>query len=269
MISDTMRQQYRDEGYFVLESALPAEDLEVLRRECDEGVEEQTRRMEADRVESFSIQKYKYLYFVGNRSQDPARAELRQVIFSDLLADICRATIGPNVWLFCENFVVKFSQTDSNFNWHQDAAYVGHANVPSYVNCWIALDDVSPRNGTLSVMPYSRAGSRDLLPHTQDGELLIGYSGDDPGTGIVAPAGSIAIFSSTTLHCSGANRTTHPRRIYAVQFSSAPVPDASGAKAQNMAVPFLRNSRIISDPTVTPRPVGDALRDDEKHPQSA
>ena len=78
-------------------------------------------------------------------------------------------------------------------------------------------------NGTISVMPHERVGSREtVFPHRAEpgSNDLVGYEGDDPGVLIEAPAGSIAVFSSTSLHRSDANTTTRLRRAYLTQYST-------------------------------------------------
>ena len=103
--------------------------------------------------------------------------------------------------------------------------------VPPYVNAWIALDDVSEENGTVYLLPYDVAGTRDRVEHAVNEETgdRVGYFGDHPGVPVVAPAGSIAVFSSTTFHRSGPNLTRRPRRAYALQFASSVVHEKDGS----------------------------------------
>jgi len=93
------------------------------------------------------------------------------------------------------------------------------------------------------VLPYSRAGTREFVPHCGDEATgdMIGYFGDDPGIPAVVPAGSIVGFSSTVFHRSGANTTPAMRRAYVVQYSPEPIlnEDRSGPRIQ--AVPLLRD----------------------------
>src|SRR5947208_2777756 len=64
---------------------------------------------------------------------------------------------------------------------------------------------MSEENGTISVLPFSRAGTREVIDHVKDPVLndLVGYFGDDPGDPVIVPSGSIALFSSALLHRSG------------------------------------------------------------------
>ena len=107
---------------------------------------------------------------------------------------------------------------------------------------WVTLDDVSEANGTVYLLPYSRAGSREVFPHKQNEEShdLEGYFGSDPGDPIIVPAGSIAVFSSTVLHRSGFNRTPNWRRVYLPQYSAEPLKRPDG-KLAAFAEPFLVN----------------------------
>ena len=98
------------------------------------------------------------------------------------------------------------------FSWHQDSGYVKWydptTNHKPYVTCWCTLDDVSEKNGTVYILPHSRAGTRDkIIDHTKEegSNDLIGYTGSDPGDPLIVPAGSIVAFDSYVLHRSGPN----------------------------------------------------------------
>ena len=74
----------------------------------------------------------------------------------------------------------------------------------------------------------------------------MGYQGDDPGDPVIVPAGSIAAFTSYTLHRSGPNLTNRMRRIYLPQYSAAPI-GGDEIKEWAMAVPFVKDGKIIYD----------------------
>ena len=142
------------------------------------------------------------------------------------MAEVARAALGDTVYLFNEQYVVKAAERGMRFGWHQDSGFIGYPHAP-YLTCWIALDDVSERNGTVYLLPYARAGTRDVVAHVRDEKTndMIGYFGDDAGDPVVVPAGSIACFSSTVFHRSGPNTTDHIRRVYVAQYSAEPVLD--------------------------------------------
>ena len=67
-------------------------------------------------------------YFSNMIYQD--RPELRQFLFSDTMAQICRATLGDEAYLFWEQYVIKAGDPDTSFAWHQDSGYVHEDHEP-------------------------------------------------------------------------------------------------------------------------------------------
>jgi len=242
-ISPAQRRQFQEEGYFVLPGIVPAEQLEMMRDTCSQFIAAFDAEMDAAGVTQQGITIKGSRYFIARRYKG---TRLSEFIFSDLMADICRATIGDTAYLFWEQFVVKGPEKGAKFSWHQDSAYVSAPHSP-YITCWVTLDDVTEANGTVYLLPYSRAGSRELQPHTKNTETndLEGYFGSDPGDPVIVPAGSIAVFSSHVFHRSGYNTTPNWRRIYLPQYSVEPFKRADGSLV-GFADPFLRNGEVIS-----------------------
>lgn len=246
MITEAHKRQYRDRGFFVLESALPTSELELIRAACDACVADQDRQMDDAGSDDLGLSRRGSRYFAFLPSKDDPR--LDDFVFSDLMESVCRATVGGSAMLFWEQFVVKgpSKSARSAFSWHQDAGYVDGLPVPHYVNAWVALDDVSEANGTVYLLPYEQAGTRERVEHTVDPESgdRIGYFGEHPGEPVVAPAGSIAVFSSTCFHRSGPNVTDGFRRAYALQFAESVVHEADGS-VMGLEKWFLRDGRRV------------------------
>jgi ectoine hydroxylase-related dioxygenase (phytanoyl-CoA dioxygenase family) len=244
LITEEQKQQYKDEGYFILERVIPDEHLELLRGECQRFIDLENAYMDKMKTDVDGLNHRHKRYFVFDCWQKSKR--LGEFIFSDLTAEICRATIGPDAFLFWDQYVVKCAEQGMKFGWHQDSGYVGHPHRP-YVTCWCALDDVSEANGTASILPFYRAGTRDLVPHIQEEGTndLVGYHGSDPGIPVIAPAGSIAVFSSFTFHRSGANRSDRMRRVYLSQYSPAVVMNKEGTQPWGQATPFMKDSKRL------------------------
>ena len=160
-----MRQQYRDEGYFILERARSEDHLELLRSVADFAVEKADAEMDELGVDQLDINKRGKRYFSNMIYKD--RPELRQFLFSELMADICRATLGDEAYLFWEQYVIKAGDPDTTFSWHQDSGYVHEKHEP-YLTCWIALDDVTEENGSVYLLPYSRSGIKSYIRHIRD-----------------------------------------------------------------------------------------------------
>jgi ectoine hydroxylase-related dioxygenase (phytanoyl-CoA dioxygenase family) len=222
-ITEAQRRQFREEGYFILERAIPEEHLEMLRQELDGFIDEIDSGMEERGVDVEGLNHRGKRYFIALRHRE--RPRIGQFLFSELMQDVCRATLGDEAYLFWEQYVVKAADVGMTFDWHQDSGYL-EKNLPGYkkpyLTCWCALDDVDETNGTIYVLPYSRAGGRDVRDHVRDEQKndLVGYAGEDPGDPVVVPAGSVVVFSTDLLHRSGSNMTDRLRRAYIAQYSS-------------------------------------------------
>ena len=248
-ITDEQRQQFCKEGYFIVEDAVEPDHLDLLRNTCDALIEEtdaQIDRGELDQVREITHKDKRY-FIDGAYARRP---ELESFLFSNAIADICRATIGPNAYLFKNQFVVKCAEVGMKFGWHQDSGYIPESHSP-YLSCWCALDDVTEDSGTVYILPWSRAGGSDIREHKreQGSNDLVGYFGDDPGVPVVVRAGGIAVFSSTALHRSGANQSNQIRRVYLTQYSPEIMPSKAGTTRQ--AVPFLRDGKSVRPSTTS------------------
>lgn len=246
IVSDSNLADFEREGFFVLENVVPAPHLEILRAEVAQNIARIDAEMDAKGVTRLGINSKNSRYFVKALKTNPD-SPVREFIFSNLMAQITRATLGPDVFLFHEQYVVKAAERGESFSWHQDSGYVGHPDHKPYLSCWVTLDDVNEENGTVWMLPYEKAGTRDFLLHQRDADNndLVGYNGDDPGVPVIAPAGSIAVFSSTCFHRSGANQTDKMRRIYLPQYSSEVILNHDGSRPYALCEPFLKDGERV------------------------
>jgi ectoine hydroxylase-related dioxygenase (phytanoyl-CoA dioxygenase family) len=243
LVSEEHKQQFQDDGYFILKSRVSPEHLQLLRDNCQYFMDEMDAEMDAKGVDRLSINAKGKRYFAPFcYRKKPA---MGRFIFSDLMADICRATLGGEAYLFWDQYVVKGTDKDSAFGWHQDSGYVHH-ECPMYLTCWVTLDDVTLDNGTVFLLPYTQVGIRSVVQHIRDPKIndMVGYFGKDPGLPVVVPAGSIAVFSSYVFHRSGPNLTNKLRRVYLPQYSSTIIRNLDG-KQWGQAVPFLKNGENV------------------------
>jgi len=241
LVSPAQVEQFQREGYFMLESVISEPVVAALRDECMRLVHERDREMEAKGVTTEGITHYKKRYFIHGR--DAGSPIMTKFLFSELMAEICRATLGETAYLFHEQYVVKAADTDSKFAWHQDSGYIGHYHR-AYLSCWCALDDMTVENGTVYILPYSRDGRHStdgIIDHTVEDRSndKVGYRGDDPGAPAIVPAGSIVVFSSRTFHRSGPNVTDKYRRCYLAQYSAEPIMNRDGSELWGRAEPIL------------------------------
>jgi ectoine hydroxylase-related dioxygenase (phytanoyl-CoA dioxygenase family) len=243
-ITSEQARQFREEGFFVLKQTVPADDLDTLRGECQRFIDERDREMDRLGVDKLDLDCRGSRYFVHAYGKS---AEVERFLSSDLMVRIAQAALGDTVYLFNEQYVVKAAEQGMAFSWHQDSGFIDYPHQP-YLTCWIALDDVTEANGTVYLLPYSRAGTRDVVNHVRDEESndLVGYFGHEPGDPVIMPAGSIACFSSTLLHRSGANTTDRVRRVYVAQYSAEPILTEDGSQPLRLAEPLLIEAKLVN-----------------------
>lgn len=240
VITENQKQHFKEEGYLILERYLPDEYIELLRANCQQFIDRTDAEMAAMGVERLGLNARGKRYFPNQCY--PKSPILGRFIFSEWMAEVCRATIGDEALLIWDQYVVKGADKDSSFSWHQDAAYV-HMECPMYITCWVPLDDITPENGAVYLLPYSKLGIRTTVKHIHDPKTndLVGYFGKEPGVGGIVPAGSLVVFSSYVFHRSGPNLTDKLRRVFLPQYCPTPLENKPAAQA----VPFLSKGQIV------------------------
>lgn len=240
-----MIRDFDEKGYFILPQVVDKETLDQLKWCLEQEIVELHKQMDLLQVDHIGITHRDKRYFINDTHKK--HQVMYEFAFGALMHEICRATIGLNVWLFFEQFVVKAAKANDgkpgmSFAWHQDSGYIPHAR-PFYLSCWTALDDMTEENGTIRVLPYSRGGGKQPVSHFRMDKTndMVGYQGQDKGELVSVPAGSVVVFSSFTLHCSGENFTNKPRRSYLTQYSLAPIYNEKGDGFHAIAAPFLKN----------------------------
>jgi ectoine hydroxylase-related dioxygenase (phytanoyl-CoA dioxygenase family) len=247
VVTAEQQRQYREDGYFLLPSMLSASDVELLRSGAAFAIAKAESEMDARGTDRVGINTRGRRYFANNLAQE--RRELRAFLFGELMADICRATLGHTAYLFNEQYVIKCADRETSFAWHQDSGYIHERHEP-YLTCWIALDDVNETNGAVYLLPFSQSGIRTYVRHVKDTGVndMVGYFGAALGVPVEAPTGSIVCFSSVVFHRSGPNLTDRMRRVYVAQYSPQVILDQSGVKPWAGYEPFLASGRIAADP---------------------
>ena len=243
-----MREQYVNEGYFVLERALTEDQLELLRGGAQFSIDKLDAALDEAGVDRIGINARGKRYFSNMIYKD--RPELRQFLFSDTMAQICKATLGEDAYLFWEQYVIKAADPDTSFAWHQDSGYV-HEDHEPYLTCWIALDDVTEENGSVYLLP--------VLPlrHQVVRQAHRGPQGQRPGVllrrptracPMTAPAGTIVVFSSVVMHRSGPNLTDKLRRVYLAQYSGEVIMNKDGKTPWGSFEQFLDEGKVVAAP---------------------
>jgi ectoine hydroxylase-related dioxygenase (phytanoyl-CoA dioxygenase family) len=209
------------------------------------------------RIHENSYFQKRWLNDGSGSSLDESTKEIIQNLLLKKLPQVLELLMHPReLFLFNEHYVVKPPDSKIVFQWHRDLdeqlqSCLSFSNV-KYHSLWCPLDSTTRENGTLIVpagTPIQSLSFSDLSSGTAVVEIpsadqdeegrtdLQGVSGE--GIPIITTAGSVVIFSSHLLHCSGANSTSHPRRVFYAQYSEAVITVDSTPQQQNPLPPPL------------------------------
>jgi ectoine hydroxylase-related dioxygenase (phytanoyl-CoA dioxygenase family) len=213
-ITAEQAREFDEHGFFVLPGAVDAGTIAAL-TDAIEPFDREVMDFLASRPDGrFSIAG---VDTVSIALHPAARSDVcRSFCTSELMADLGRDLIGPDVRLYWDQSVYKRPHGAEPVLWHQDNGYT-YIEPQAYLTVWVALTDATPENGCIQVLPGAHRDG--TLAHRN---TPIGYECCvDPPDAIDVPvtAGDAVVFSSLTPHATGRNTTDAIRRAYIVQYA--------------------------------------------------
>lgn len=241
MLTSAQVEQFTRRGFCVIDRVMAPQHLADVRAAADRLVAATLNGQPYPpsylrEGETYSaINKSSRLFFSNRCEHFPG---FERFVKGELVAAIARDLLGPEVFLFNEQVVVKAPQHGDSFAWHQDSGYVRFKHRP-FLTLWCALDDATRHNGTVYLIPRDLCQDTEVAKHEwqENGSNLVGYRGTEQGEMLEVPAGSIVAFSSLTMHRTGANNTDRPRRALVCQYSAEPLLHPVTGRPQNRATP--------------------------------
>lgn len=159
------------------------------------------------------------------------------------LVAIVQSLLGADLLLFRSTLMLKPAFHGSAHALHQDSAY-WPMEPPALVTASIALDDATPDNGCIKVIPGSHHWGLQEWGHIarQQGGPLTNREDLDCSRQIDVPlaAGSAVLFHSLMVHGSGPNQTDRARNTALYAYFSPHVRYVPGAKGpQSKSFPVI------------------------------
>lgn len=145
------------------------------------------------------------------------------------LVELARMALGvADIASFTDKFNAKRAHAGGEFLWHQDLPFwysIIRERAKETVTLALFLDDATPENGALVVVPDSHRGP---VPRKKTAdEVMVRYHADeaqiDDSGAVVAevPAGGVLAFGPLLLHRSGPNMTDGDRRVLLLTYQPA------------------------------------------------
>lgn len=240
-ITPEQRAQLDENGFFLLENVFTQAEMDALA----ERIETYQRRHEeaiAARGGTEGISRASEITFTSHLAENDE--EIKAFCQRPEFVAITTTLLSPDIDLYWNQSVFKMPEGEKQFPWHQDDGYIQVTPSP-YLTLWLALNDATPENGCISVIPGSH--KRGLVPHESTPIGQVCHSLDDPDQGVQVPvkAGSMAVFYSLTMHKSGVNRSKGPRKAYVIQYSVAGLKSLHTGEVLTGKVPVARNGMPV------------------------
>ena len=143
------------------------------------------------------------------------------------MADLLAPLIGRNLKQIINQVHWKSTRGCADFAWHQDCRFREPASAyrdlaEAYVQTGLAIDPHTPSSGCMRFLPGTHLrGDLDMKIESEvlstalsdDALRAVGLDPED-AVEVVLDPGDIALWSPFLVHGSGANRSTHQRRLY-------------------------------------------------------
>lgn len=206
MLSEGQIEAYREHGYVIADFRLSESVLEALRADQKRLVEREPRFR--DLCPNLLTYDLRFL----------------EIARTPEILDMVEQLIGPDFALWNSSLFSKPGRDGQRTPWHQDGQYWPIRPLAT-CSVWIALDDSTPENGCLQVIPGSHH-ERRLRAHrslaatdvTLNQELDPSEYDPSQAADIVLEAGQMSLHDVYLLHGSQANRTPRPRRGMTLRF---------------------------------------------------
>ena len=195
-MTESQKRQFEEQGFCLLPSIITPEELVKLRSATGDLSRQQ--RMHSGQVGNLTLRDSRYRELAVN------------------------ARVGQTIHEFTDWDIIYLLYSKVNVDqsyyktWHQDNRYwLKETGEPTSVTLWLAVEDATPENGCLSILPGSH---KEIVPHTKgetgwevrEDRFPALFPGRVPLQCPVS-AGSALVFHGNLLHRSELNRSQTDR----------------------------------------------------------
>ena len=195
----SIRQQYDEQGYVIVRNVLDAD----LIGEASNHVEWLIKNNPDRRPEQL------WQDLIAN---DPFWVRL---VGDDRLLEVAEEFVGPNIALFASHYLSKPAGDGLPVLWHQDGSY-WPLEPMEVVTLWLAVDDSTPENGCMRVIPGTQHLELQKLQERKDVKNVLNSEIDpkfvdaSKAVDVVLKAGDVSVHHPNIIH--GSNGNNSPKR---------------------------------------------------------
>jgi len=138
-----------------------------------------------------------------------------RLVSDSRLLDIAEQFVGPDTALFASHYICKPPYSGRPVLWHQDGAY-WPLEPMDVVTLWLAVDDSTPENGCMRVIPGSHRDDLHELRVREDFDSVLGSESatdvdESLAVDLTLSAGDVEVHHPKIMHGSNANTSASRR----------------------------------------------------------
>jgi ectoine hydroxylase-related dioxygenase (phytanoyl-CoA dioxygenase family) len=138
------------------------------------------------------------------------------LVGDDRLLNIAELFIGPNIALFASHYISKPPEDGQPVLWHQDGSY-WPLDPMEVTTLWLAVDDATPKNGCMRVIPAShktdlqKMNRRTDVANVLSSEIDSEFVEEGKAVDIKLKAGDVSVHHPNLIHGSNPNTSANRR----------------------------------------------------------
>jgi phytanoyl-CoA hydroxylase len=254
MLTERQLAAYRDDGFIVVPNVFSAAEIADLRAVTDEFVATSAKVAANDEIYDLEdthaaaeprVRRIKAPHAHHETYKRASRHPVVVALLEELWGTVRFDTGKLNM---------KSAGFGSPIEWHQDWAFYPHTN-DDLAAVGIRLDDFTPENGPMMVIPGSHRGPI-FDHHGPDGRFCGAMDPNDPGVDYakavpcLGRAGSITIHHVRAVHGSATNLSGCERRFLLYQYRAADAWPLLGLKE---GLEKFNDQLLVGEPSLAPR----------------
>jgi phytanoyl-CoA hydroxylase len=223
-ITDEHLRQYAEQGFLAIENVFTPSEVDAAKAgisaliagDNNKDVVEFEKGVDVTGMSVEEREKYvrKIMWFVDREPR------LKAMSSHPKLVGLVERIVGTTVNMIQDMTLLKPAHVGREKPWHQDDAYFALEPLDMILGTWTALDEATPENGCMHVIPGShRKGAR---PHFHDRDCQLPDSDIEVEQDVVVPLkpGGTMLFSGLLHHGTPPNRSPAGRRALQFHYAS-------------------------------------------------
>lgn len=257
MLTRQQMEFYHEQGYLVLENAVPLDIIrsihsEIVRFEGEASLLDVSNdRVDLEESHSRTQPRVRRIKLPHTTSD-----VVRDLMLSEHILGPARDLIGPNIRLHTTKLNMKSAMYGAAVEWHQDLAFYPHTNDDALA-IGVLLDDMMSANGPLMVFPGSH--KHPIHDHHLNGVFAGAMDPESCGYDLAdavelsGPAGSISIHHARIVHGSALNTSSQDRRLLFYEMIAADAFPIMGSMTTFDSIDEYDSKMLCGEPTIAPR----------------